>query len=139
MTDIRMTSRNNEVRVGEILVSTLTFDQPKNKTLTSGEKYLVGTIPAGCVITNVRTLVDESFNGSSPKLDIGITGNDTYFKNDLALGSVGTSAITAGVGRYFQENVDITMKPVISGATKGSVRLIIEYIQPNTRTGSYTA
>jgi len=139
MVDIKTNSRNNETRLSTVAVGTLTYTQPKGANITSGETYQVGTIPAGSVVTGVRILVDKAYDGTTPTADVGIVGNPTLYADDLDLSVVGVTAGDAGTNVYYAENTDIVVTPTLAGATKGSVKVLVEYIQPNTRTGSYTA
>lgn len=139
MVDIRTDLRNNETRVAAVAVGTLQYALPKGANIVSGETYAVGTIPAGSVVTSVNLLVDKVYDGTTPTADIGIVGATTLYADDLALDTAGVTAGAGGTGVYYTEDTEIVVIPTISGATKGSVKVIVEYVQPNTRTGSYTA
>ena len=139
MVNIKTSSRNNETRLGLVAVGTLTYTQPKSGVIKSGETYQIGTIPAGSVVTGVRILVDKAYNGTSPTADIGIVGSTTLYANDLDLDTVGVTAGVAGTNVYYSENTDIVITPTIAGANTGSVKVLVEYLQPGSRTGSFTA
>lgn len=136
--DIKMSSRNNEVRVQNVIVATVTFKQPKSTTLVSGETYACGTIPAGALVKSVDIVVDDAYDGTTPTFDIGVTGSETLYANDLE-GTVGVTAGAAGTGIYYTENTDILVTPTLANATKGSLKVVVSVIMPDTRTGSYTA
>ncbi len=138
MTDIKMSSRNNEVRVQNVVVGTVTYKQPKSATLVSGETYACGTIPAGALVKSVDIVVNEAFDGTDPTFDIGITGSAVLYADDLAV-TAGVTAGAAGDGVYYTENTDILVTPTLDGATKGSLKVVVSVIMPDTRTGSYTA
>jgi hypothetical protein len=143
MTDIKMSSRNNEVRVQNVVVASLTYNQPKNTVLTSGETYACGTIPAGALVKSVDILIDEAFNGSNlvTGVNIGVTGATTLYASGVEIDTVGVTAGAAGTGIYYTENTDILITPTLeTGVTNaGSLKVLISVIMPGTRTGSYTA
>jgi hypothetical protein len=49
----------------------------------------VGVLPAGAIVVQAGIIVVTAFNGTSPIVDIGTSGDGDGFATDLALGTIG--------------------------------------------------
>jgi hypothetical protein len=49
----------------------------------------VGVLPAGAIVVQAGIIVGTAFNGTSPIVDIGTSGDGDGFATDLALGTIG--------------------------------------------------
>ena len=151
MVDLTAKMRNNESRVTQCVVATLNFKipgtatqaNPSGDTVVTAESYAIGKIPAGAVVTNVSILQTIAFDSvTSIACAIGVTGALTLYaaayNGKTAADTV--TAGTAGPNLYYGAATDIILTPTIVGATTvGELKVLVEYIEPAQRTGSYTA
>lgn len=79
-------------------------------------------------VYNVHVHVVESFDGSSPALEVGYSGNDDAYMASIGVGSIGLKAVTLGSGIGYDSSA---RKAVItrtgSGATQGKALVILEF------------
>lgn len=125
-------NRNDYVRESRVLIGTLEI----TPETTSGDVYLVGSIPAGSIVTDVHTVVDVAFDGTTPTIDVGVTGNAAYYANDLDVTSTGMTT-SAASDAYYVNGTVLSITPTISGATKGKVRVYVTY-SSTIFTGAYS-
>ena len=130
------TARNNQKR--QIAASVGTFKLTNSDgTAVSGNEYQVAIIPANTLLTSLNLLIEESFGAGTA--DIGLDGDNKY-KDNLSLStSAGTVTASTAVGTYSADSRIVTVVPsTISAATRGSLRVIAQYVEIDTKTGSYT-
>ena len=94
---------------------------------------LLGSLPYGAYVSQIRVLVTEAFNdGTSNVIDVGISGTANYFANDVDVSSIGVASVTeakSGVVVSTSNDTDVYAKFVAggAGASAGSAKIVITY------------
>lgn len=104
-------------------------------SLTSGDVYKVAAVPAGAIVTNVFAVVTTAFNGTTPTLDVGITGSGALYFDDESVTAAGIidAAVTPA---YYANGTVVTITPTFTNTTAGEVAIYVEYLS-TTDDGSY--
>ena len=89
---------------------------------------MVGTLPAGAVISAVTLIILTAFNGVSPALAVGDDGNDSRFMTAEQNDAGEAVAYTTSPGEKLSAAVTVrlSIQPG-TGATAGSGLLIVDY------------
>jgi len=124
-------NRNDFVRESRVLMATMEIDA----TVTSGDVFQVGVIPAGSVIKSVNTVVKTAVDGTTPTLDVGTTATGDLYEDALDVSTTGLD-VSATADAYNAGDVVLTVTPTLSGATTGTVLVYVEYLS-DIFTGTY--
>lgn len=98
-----------------------------------GTTVTVGTIPSGATILGPISgvQVDTAFNGTSPILDIGVSGTAERFASDVALGTIAFVALDVS-NALRTVTADTTILAGVSAtgndSTAGVAQVVICYI-----------
>ena len=134
---------NNLRRVSEVGVATFPAKVSVNgdrlgqadEFVKAGDAYQVYTIPADSIATVFYIVVDEPFDAGLKATLKTIAGTPKVIKTDAALTTKGATVATLK-DAYFDKADGISA--VFSGAaTKGSFRVVAEFISCSTNNGIY--
>lgn len=98
---------------------------------------LIGTVPAGSKLTNVKVFVDEAFNAATTNVLVGGTtllGTNLIAAADVTEGTIGVytpaNAANQGLGLVFAADTDLFVSYTQTGtaATTGKATIIVEYV-----------
>ncbi len=127
--------RGNDRRRESVLgIGQLDFNIPQNE-LVSGDVYQVAVVPAGAIVKSVNIVVDTAFNGTTPTIDVGVTGSGAAYTDDLDLTATGLT-VSATADALYAEGTIITITPTFTDTTTGKVRVYVEYLT-TAFTGAY--
>lgn len=95
----------------------------------------MGIVPAGSIIVGAGVIVSTAFNGTSPILQIGTSGDADGFATNLALGTIGNivwDELATSNDLYSASEVTITCTVSATGndSTAGVGHVYVTYI-PN--------
>jgi len=122
---------NDRVRESRVMMGTFKVDADS----VSGDVFQVGVIPAGSVVKSVNTVVQTAINGTTPTIDVGITGAEAKYSDDIDATATGLT-VSATADAYYSGDTVITVTPTLSGATTGTVLVYVEYLS-SIFTGTY--
>lgn len=99
----------------------------------------MGVLPAGAVVVSAGVIVGTAFNGTSPILDIGTSGDGDGFATDLALGTIGNivwDELATSNDLYSASEVTVTVNVSATGndSTAGYGVVYVGFI-PNNGVG----
>jgi len=101
----------------------------------AGDAYQVFTIPADSIATNIYIVVDEAFDTGAKATLKTIAGTPKVIKTDADLTVVGATVATLK-NAYFAKTDGISA--VFSAdVTKGSFRVVAEFISCSNNNGTY--
>ena len=89
----------------------------------------IGTIPAQGIVTKVIVKVNTTFDGSTPTLNIGISGNDTKYADYTAVPIETSGTHIKHLYELESSNVDAIATITLSAATQGTADILIEYTE----------
>ncbi len=98
---------------------------------------LIGTVPAGSVISHVRVYITTAFNAATTNvLQGGTTGTGTnlFTSTDAAAGTAGpktpAAAANQGIGLVFTQDTDLFVSYTQTGtaATAGAATIVVEFV-----------
>jgi len=98
---------------------------------------LIGTVPAGAKLSNVKVWVDTAFNAATTNVLVaGTTGTGTNLvaASDVTEGTIGVytpaNAANQGLGLVFAADTDLFVSYTQSGtaATAGVATIVVEYV-----------
>jgi len=134
---------NNLRRVSEVGVATFPAKVSVNgdrlgqadEFVKGGDSYQVYTVPADSIATEFYIVVDEAFDTGLKATLKTIAGTPVVIKTDALLDVVGATVATLK-NKHFDKADGISA--VFSGdATKGSFRVVAEFISCSTNNGIY--
>lgn len=101
-----------------------------------GGALTMGVLPAKAIVVSAGVIVSTAFNGTSPILDIGTSGDGDGFATDLALGTAGNivwDELATSNDLYSTSAVTVTCTVSATGndSTAGYGIVYVEYIQDN--------
>ena len=134
---------NNLRRVSEVGVATFPAKVSiggdrlgqKDKLMTAGTIYTVYTIPADSVATKIYYIVDEPFDASVTAEVKTIAGTPVTLDAAIDLTKKGLT-ISAKSDLYFSKTDGFAVK-LSKAPTKGSFRIVAEFISASTNVGIY--
>lgn len=96
----------------------------------------VGVLPAGAIVVGAGVVVSTAFNGTSPILQIGTSGDADGFATNLALGTIGNivwDELATSNDLYSASEVTITCTVSATGndSTAGVGHVYVTYIPNN--------
>ena len=98
-----------------------------NIDFESSSPITIGNIPLGGIVTMVIVKVLTIFNGSTPTLNIGVSGNDTKYADytQVPVETLGTHVVHL----YERETaaIDAIATITVNGATQGTAEILLEY------------
>lgn len=130
--DVIGLNRNDFVRESRVCVGTLNIDA----NTTSGDVYLVGSIPAGSIVTDVHTVVDVAVDGTTPTIDVGVTGDGDFYDAAVDVSATGLNT-SAAADAYYENGTLVSVTPTLTDATEGKIRVYVTY-SSNIFTGAYS-
>lgn len=98
---------------------------------------LIGTVPAGAKLTNVKVYVDEIFNAVSTNVLVAGTtllGTNLVAAADVTEGTIGVytpaNAANQGLGLVFAADTDLFVSYTQTGtaATTGKATIVVEFV-----------
>jgi hypothetical protein len=126
-----------DIGVGHIR-RTVTYDVA---ALSAGSGIPIGALEAGAIPLFAHAYVETAFNGTSPTLDLGVSGTAAGYAASagIAPGATGFKGNLSGslTGIPLAANTTIYLKLGGSGWTTGKVTLILTFV--NKREGTGTA
>lgn len=138
MVDIVKYGGNNKKVLNTAISGRLDFNLVGGMgTVASGETYKVGVIPANAVITAVKIVVTTGFDGTTPTIDVGTSVGGAELGNDVAVSAAGVTDGTADI--YTTTEVGVYVTPTLSGATKGNLKVVVEFVETEAYTAMFTA
>lgn len=101
----------------------------------AGTTVTLGTLPPGAVVVDAGVVVTTAFNGSSPTLDIGTSGDTDGFATLLSLGTIGRivadeMATSNDLYATTATTISCTLS-AMSGASAGVGFVYVEYLMPD--------
>ena len=130
MADLRFEGKNNQKKGVSIFSSdVITTSATMNDTLF--------TLPANSLVTAVYAVVTTGSGTNTDTVDVKV--GTTVVANEVVVGVVGVASGTVAK-TFFPTGGSVT---VVAGAdapgTTGKVRIVVEYIETELTTGTYTA
>ena len=129
MAEIRAARKNYQRDVG-FIARNFSFDTPG---IATASNIAVGTLPAGCLVTQVYVRVKTAFNAATTNVIIvGISTDTDYFieAGDVTEGSTGLTVSDRGIGTVYTADQKVFVQYTQSGtaATTGEADVVIVYI-----------
>ena len=130
MADLRFEGKNNQKKGVSIFSSdVITTSETMNDTLF--------TLPANSLVTAVYAVVTTGSGTNTDTVDVKV--GTTVVATEVVVGVVGVASGTVAK-TFFPTGGSVT---VVAGAdapgTTGKVRIVVEYIETELTTGTYTA
>lgn len=132
---------NNQKRIKSSTVAALSYKNG-GTAITNTDTYLIGVIPAKSIVTAIYLVSDTPFDSAtSAAVNIGDGTTAAKWVSAADLKSAKNtviSGVSASVGKYYETAQNIIATHTLTGATTvGSYRVIIEYIETETKDGAY--
>lgn len=140
-TDYSYKALNNQKRMTNATVSTLTLTLEGGATMVSGDTYIVSSIPKGALITSCNIILEEVFNaGTSAAVNVGNAGSATAYASAKDI-KTATGVIACTAGQYLESGDSVLVVPTFVGTvpTTGKMHIVFEYIEVHTLSGEYNA
>lgn len=98
--------------------------------LTSGTDHAAIEVPANAVVVEGAVVVSTAWNSAtSDVLDVGDSGSQNRYKNDINIAATGLTAITPTGYKYTtKDNITVRWVGVSTAPTTGALRLRVSYI-----------
>ena len=89
--------------------------------------HTIGTVPLGAIITKVIVKTTTAWNGGSPTIDIGVSGNQSKY---LYSGDYSISTANTHIEHLYEREIaetTIQADILVDGSTAGVSEILIEY------------
>ena len=89
--------------------------------------HTVGTVPLGAIITKVIVKTTTAFNGTSPTIDLGVSGSTSKY---LYNGNYSITTANTYIAHMHEREIaqtDILADIFIDGSTAGVAEIYVEY------------
>ena len=113
---------SNELKVKDTILS-----HRANIDFETSSPHTIGQIPLGGIVTKVILKVLTAFNGSTPTLNVGVSGNDTKYADYTALPIETQGTHIKHLYEREIANVDAIATITLNGATQGTAEILLEY------------
>lgn len=137
MKDITSQNFNGSTYDKVATIGTITATDRAGVSRVAGTS-IVGAIPKGAVITATYLSVVEAFDGTTPKVSVGIEGTLTKYFPSTTVGAVAFTKGTLGLDKLTPVMTPLLMTTTASNSTVGKVEVIIEYIDTENRREMFT-
>lgn len=129
MAEVRAARKNYQRDVGYI-ARNFSFNFPG---IGSAANIAVGTLPAGCLVTQVYVRIKTAFNASTTNvLTVGTTADGDHFveAGDVDETSTGLTVLDRNIGEVYTADTPVWVQYTQSGdaATAGEADVVMTYV-----------